>query len=438
VSLRDVWTLTGEPATGGAVLFNTPQTLTDTQKHQAQKNIGIHETLSANRYYFVRTDGNDGNDGLSNTPAGAFLTIQKAIDVATKTLDFAGWWVIIFVADGTYAGGGSKVGPWVGGGTLVINGNTTAPANCILNGTINSQGLIVATGPLPGPVIVQGFKFTANGGVTTTALYATLSAILYFDNCEFGAMPNGGHLSGDFGAQLIKQVGAGSYVISGSALLHWHFNGGSQLWVTNTTITLVGTPHFSDFFAGSAENGRIMVPFNTYVGAATGPKFLVHNGGIIQTQAALDVLPGDVAGDWYQESAGIYTGSTEPIDIFARGEMSWNGYPWTPYTPGVYAGSGAITAYTAQGRYKKMGKTVAFQASVTFTNPGTLAVYFLVTPPLATFAGGTPAQYGSLTAFNVTSLAGYSGYIGNNFYVIGAPSGAGQTIVMSGTYETSE
>jgi hypothetical protein len=431
IKTAGVWTPTTSPANAGAVMYSGPQTLTGAQQQQAQDNIGLRETLTSARGFYVATTGNDSNDGSSGAP---FLTLQAAVDAAHR-LDFNGQLVIIQIADGTYNTGGTDIRPWVGGGQLYIQGNTTTPANVVLNMNAAGNGIVNAYGFLPGEATITGVKFT--GSQPGAALYATVGAILYFDHVEFGAMhaTGGGHIATDFNGQVIKNSAA-PCTISGGGLYAWHANNGGSMWINNTAFTLTGTPHFGSFFAGVAECGRIYANNNTYTGAATGRKFLVHNDGMLNTQAAITQLPGDIPGDLYQENGGIYVAAGETIDFFARGDISWNGTAWTAYTPAVAAGSGAITSYTAAGRYKKFGKMVAFQIGVTFTNPGTLATYFVVSPPLAPFASSA-IQYSSLVAYNVSALVPYNGFISNNFSIVGVPA-AGQTVVCSGIYETSE
>ena len=42
--------------------------------------IKVHIRDTPKLILYVRKDGSDNNDGLSNTPNGAFLTVQKALE----------------------------------------------------------------------------------------------------------------------------------------------------------------------------------------------------------------------------------------------------------------------------------------------------------------------------------------------------------------------
>src|SRR3954447_13757840 len=112
----------------------------------ARANLGVREQLSANRTYYVRTDGSDSNNGLANSSSGAFLTIQKAIDTV-GALDLSIYNVTVQVADGTYTGTVTVTGPWVGSGTVFLQGNTTTPANVVITTAVTgAAALLVQSG----------------------------------------------------------------------------------------------------------------------------------------------------------------------------------------------------------------------------------------------------------------------------------------------------
>ena len=108
----------------------------------SQVTAAVRELLTPDRTYYVRTDGNDANTGLVNNSGGAFLTIQRAVNIASY-LDNGGYNVTIQVVDGTYSLTSNVLcRTFLGSGLLIIQGNTTTPANCVLNFS-NSSGFYI-------------------------------------------------------------------------------------------------------------------------------------------------------------------------------------------------------------------------------------------------------------------------------------------------------
>ena len=248
---------------------------------------GGREVLTANRTYYVRTDGSDSNDGLANTSGGAFLTRQKAYDVITGTLDLGGKTVTIKCADGTYAGDLILSQPWTGGGAIVLEGNTTTPANCIIT---SADGVKIGC-VLPGVLRIKGFQFkpTAAAGI-----YHNGVGRVEYEACDFNS---GGspfcRIAADVGNATV--VATGNYTISAGAGRHI-FSKGAYVEVDGRTITVSGTPAFSAFVEVIACGG-LQSAGSTWSGAATGARYLaVLNGAINSGSGGASYFPGDSAG----------------------------------------------------------------------------------------------------------------------------------------------
>jgi hypothetical protein len=243
------------------------------------------ELLTAARTYYVRTDGNDSNSGLDNTAAGAFLTIQKAVDVALNTLDFGGFNVTIQVGDGTYTTGANVVGPQVGRGTLTIQGNASTPGNVVIS-TTNAHGIALDRGAL---VSVRDLELrTATSGV---ALRVSSQAHASVTNVVFGAAATY-HMQA-FGGQLSLN----NYTIAGSAPVHLAVSFGAIAYIENKTVTLTGTPNFSTSFVYAEMCGVFRAQSVTFSGSATGTRYYVLMNAAIQTLGGgANYLPGNQAG----------------------------------------------------------------------------------------------------------------------------------------------
>ena len=244
------------------------------------------EILTANRAYYVRTDGSDSNTGLVDNSGGAFLTIQKAIDTACA-LDLSVYSVTVQVRDGTYTTA-LALKSYVGAGPITILGNTTTPANVLLSTTSVSA---VTADNVRGRWNLHAFKIqttTSGNGIFN------IGSSIGLQNMNYGAMASGGvHLYALSNGTFFNE---GNYTISGGAYAHFYGENGGRMFMSGAaTVTLTGTPAFSYFIFSTLASSWRGNP--TWSGSATGARYNVDLNSVIMTfGGGATYLPGNAAG----------------------------------------------------------------------------------------------------------------------------------------------
>lgn len=257
------------------------------------------EVLTAARTYYVRTDGSDSNTGLGDSSGGAWLTIQKAVDVCAATLDFAGYTVTIQVRDGTYTGSTliKAMTGMANPDSLVIQGNNSTPANVLISTT--SASCFLCSGPGAWAHIKDLKVQTTTSG---QGFHDLVGGVLYLTNINFGACANA-HISLSQGAILRM---ATPMAISGGAQYHILGLTLSTLFARAIVYTLSSTPAFSVAFIALTRACTLDYDANTFNGTgATGKRYDSIGNSVIYTNgAASTYIPGDVAGT--TATGGLY------------------------------------------------------------------------------------------------------------------------------------
>ena len=233
------------------------------------------EVITANRTYYVRTDGSDSNTGLVNNSGGAFLTIQKAVNTISA-LDLGGFTATISVGAGTFAA--PSLASLIGGNGAISG----AGATTVLSGILVSDGIV-------GRWTTSTVKFVSS---SFTAVFARQGAIYFGTGVEFGAC-TGYHVQAAAGGYVQFN---NSYAISGGATIHWLADGG-EIFGEGITITITTTPAFTTAFAVARAGGRLYVGGDTFSGSATGTRYSATENSVIRTYGAgATYLPGNVGG----------------------------------------------------------------------------------------------------------------------------------------------
>jgi hypothetical protein len=248
--------------------------------------------LSANTTYRVATTGNDTTgDGSVAKP---WATLAKAWSVISNTLDFAGFTVTIQMADGTYTSG-ILFTAWVGGGAVVLNGNSSTPANVVVS--VTGGHAVASSGALPGTVTLTNFKVqtaTTGSGIS----HAAAGLMVVSTGMVFGACAIVHIAAVNAGSQI--NINA-NYTINGSAQYHYYAAvSGATITAGSIAVTMSGTLAFSVAFVFAQSGGAVSIVSSTWTGGTiTGTRYtVVANGSIFTGTAGTSItyFPGDAAG----------------------------------------------------------------------------------------------------------------------------------------------
>ena len=265
----------------------------DTYLRKALATAG-REKLTAARTYYVRSDGSDSNDGLSDTAGGAFLTVQKAINTVWN-LNLNGQAVVIQSRLATCAEALVFNGPNIGNNTtgalVTLRGDTTTPANCVIQPASGS----CITAVYGAAINVEGFKFVApsNGLIANVGGTITITGA-----CDFGACTTT-HMTSQIGGRIVRSA---NITVSAASARHVRcLIGGHYEGVAGTTVTISGTPAFSTAFIELNRNSSYYENNPTaYSGSATGFKFMVDSDCSLRSGSTIidmnSILPGDKLG----------------------------------------------------------------------------------------------------------------------------------------------
>lgn len=289
-----------ESVSASALFASIKQTATTSASGVVTLGTEVRERLTANRTYYVRTDGSDSNTGLVNNSGGAFLTVQKAIDIVAG-LDCSIYSVTIQIADGTYSAG-LTLKPVLGAGTYTITGNTTTPANVVISATSAAAVLAFDAGSWS----LDGLKLqTTTSGQGINAIGNRTS--LTIRRIDFGTAAGAQHILASSGARVFAN--ATTLTISGGTGFEcWSAVGHGSIQVYSTTVTVTASFTITRFVSagtwGLIDSGSVTFSLGAFT--ITGQRYNATGtgGGIMTNGGGASYFPGTTAGaatapGWY-------------------------------------------------------------------------------------------------------------------------------------------
>lgn len=253
------------------------------------------DILTANRTYYVRTDGSDSNNGLVNSSGGAFLTVQKALNVAAAIQsDFTAgipYSVTINVGTGTFG--------------RIIMTNQLYPGSIQVVGA-GSSNTIIETSDVGADTVLLSNSRVTFGALTLSVDAASVSNVVRVRDLALLHIATDVRFLTSVDSEPIVlrvQDGAQAFFDGGAASIEGDFRffvdaTGFAVVDLSADFTLVDTPAFAEGFIRGRTGAFIDAEnFSIAAGTATGPRFVVQESAVIRTNGqGLDAFPGDVDG----------------------------------------------------------------------------------------------------------------------------------------------
>ena len=245
--------------------------------------VPLREVLTANRTYYVRDDGDDGNDGMSDNAGGAFATPSAACS-AIQVLDLGGFNVTVYVRSGSFAG--CILRPPLGVGDITFIGDEGTPSNVTITNSANSRGFWLQRGAR---AIIRGFKIDT----TNDNIQVDTGGNVSFGNIECAGGSSFVRLARNAEGACINGT---SLEVSGNYSTFYNLDG-AYLSTWGTSITFTDSPSVSSAYTYMASHASSLQSNTTISsGSLTGRRAILGPNCYLNCQGGTETyLPGDVA-----------------------------------------------------------------------------------------------------------------------------------------------
>lgn len=267
----------------------------------------MRQQITSATTYYVRTTGNDLNNGLS--PATAWRTVQHGVDWIGTNLDFNSQTVTLDIGAGSFAG--ALVNDFVGGGNLIILGAGVASTTIVAN--VNGDCFTI-DGFFGAMLFFKGM--TLQPDPTHVAILADSNG--HDINVGDPALPVNFNLAPNTEAFVIG--GQTQLITFGPITVNSTTNGGNIVKVIAisqqgllddiATWTITGNPNFTTAFITITDESHYDgASSGGFAGAATGKRYIgTLNSDFDVPSANLTFFPGNAAGtvDASTSYGGLY------------------------------------------------------------------------------------------------------------------------------------